>query len=156
MKYAPGFDKNAAPLVPKSRAFVFDYKRLYIDVLNRIKLYVDYGLTDSMLTNTSGNTTATTFVCLTFTLQERNKVLWKTSKRRKISAIRSAYHLDCTIITSISILTLTVSLTTKSSSIERAAAKAWYNPGPKYKAIGLIRIRFGLTSSATWNSFVRI
>lgn len=51
MKYAPGFDKNAAPLVPKKAGlFVFDYwGGSYIDVLNRIKLYVDYGLTDSML-----------------------------------------------------------------------------------------------------------
>ena len=50
-KYAPGFDKVAAPLVPKKAGrFVFDYwGGSYRGVLDRMKTFVDYGLTDSLL-----------------------------------------------------------------------------------------------------------
>ena len=51
MKYAPGYDKNPAPLVPKKAGrFVFDYwGGNYPVVLERIKHFVDYGLTDALL-----------------------------------------------------------------------------------------------------------
>ncbi|MBR4975925.1 MAG: hypothetical protein IKY61_02640, partial [Thermoguttaceae bacterium] len=50
-KYAPGFDKVAAPLVPKKAGrFVYDYwGGSYRHVLDRMKTFVDYGLTDSLL-----------------------------------------------------------------------------------------------------------
>ena len=50
-KYAPGFDKVAAPLVPKKAGrFVYDYwGGSYRGVLDRMKTFVDYGLTDSLL-----------------------------------------------------------------------------------------------------------
>ncbi len=50
-RYAPGFDKNPAPLVPKKAGrFVFDYwGGAYADVLNRMRTFVKYGLVDSML-----------------------------------------------------------------------------------------------------------
>lgn len=50
-EYAPGFDKVAAPLVPKKAGrFVYDYwGGGYRDVLDRVKTFVDYGLTDSLL-----------------------------------------------------------------------------------------------------------
>ncbi|MGI6401103.1 MAG: DUF5696 domain-containing protein [Thermoguttaceae bacterium] len=51
IKYSPGFDKAPAPLVPKKAGrFVFDYwGGSYASVLNRMKTYVNYGLTNSML-----------------------------------------------------------------------------------------------------------
>ncbi|MBP5621351.1 MAG: hypothetical protein J6X44_04990, partial [Thermoguttaceae bacterium] len=51
MKYSPGFDKNPAPLVPKKAGrFVFDYwGGKYSEVLDLMKQFVDYGLTDSLL-----------------------------------------------------------------------------------------------------------
>lgn len=51
MKYAPGFDKEPALLVPKKAGrFVFDFwGGSYANILELMKLYVRYGLTDSML-----------------------------------------------------------------------------------------------------------
>ncbi len=50
-KYAPGYDKIAAPLVPKKAGrFVYDYwGGSYRGVLDRMKTFVDYGLTDALL-----------------------------------------------------------------------------------------------------------
>ncbi len=49
--YAPGFDKNPAPLVPKKAGrFVFDYwGGSYASVLERMKDFVAYGMNDSLL-----------------------------------------------------------------------------------------------------------
>ncbi len=51
LDYAAGFDKSAAPLVPKKAGrFVFDYwGGSYGAVLERMKTFVKYGLTDSLL-----------------------------------------------------------------------------------------------------------
>ena len=51
IQYAPAFDKAPAPLVGKKAGrFVFDYwGGQYASVLERLKLYVKYGLKDSML-----------------------------------------------------------------------------------------------------------
>ena len=51
IQYAPAFDKAPAPLVGKKAGrFVFDYwGGQYATVLERLKLYVKYGLKDSML-----------------------------------------------------------------------------------------------------------
>ena len=51
IKYAPGFDKSPALLVPKKAGrFVFDYwGGRYADVLSRMKTFVRYGMTRSML-----------------------------------------------------------------------------------------------------------
>ena len=51
IKYAPGFDKRPALLVAKKAGrFVFDYwGGRYADVLSRMKTFVKYGLTNSML-----------------------------------------------------------------------------------------------------------
>ncbi len=51
IKYAPGFDKSPAPLVPqKAGRFVYDYwGGSYKYVLERMKAFVEYGLTDSLL-----------------------------------------------------------------------------------------------------------
>ena len=51
IQYAPAFDKAPAPLVGKKAGrFVFDYwGGQYATVLERLKLYVKYGLNDSML-----------------------------------------------------------------------------------------------------------
>lgn len=51
IKYAPGFDKKPALLVSKKAGrFVFDYwGGQYATILERMKTFVDYGLTDSLL-----------------------------------------------------------------------------------------------------------
>ena len=51
IKYANGFDKKAAPLVPKKAGrFVYDYwGGSFNELLERMKIFLSYGLTDTLL-----------------------------------------------------------------------------------------------------------